>query len=57
VKAEVLLDEKVWRDESHELAKTVAYSPEVLDALRKMEASETDVEEIGLSRAYLRAGG
>ena len=54
-KAESVLDEKVWLDESHELAKAAAYAPEVLDALRIMEASGGDVEEIGLSEAYLKA--
>ena len=56
-KAKALLDEKVWLDESHDLAKRLAYSAEVLDALRKMEATGANVEEIGLSETYLRAGG
>lgn len=56
-KAEAALDEKPWLDESHELAKTSAYAPEVLDALRMMEAAGGDVEEIELSGEYLNAGG
>jgi S1/P1 nuclease len=58
-KAEAVLDEKAWLDESHDLAlaKTAAYAPDVLDALRMTEAAGGDVEEIGLSEAYLKAGG
>jgi hypothetical protein len=39
------------------LAKTDAYSDEVLDALRRMEAGAGAVEEIALSEAYLKTGG
>ncbi|MBI1914414.1 MAG: S1/P1 nuclease [Planctomycetes bacterium] len=52
------LDEKTWLDESHLLAVTVAYDPEVIGRLRILEMSgdEGEFEPIKLSETYLKTG-
>jgi hypothetical protein len=52
------LDEKVWRDESHLLALTATYDPEIMIALRKAEAAGALPEQpLVLSEDYLKMGG
>jgi hypothetical protein len=52
------LHEKTWRDESHLLALTATYDPEILLALRKAEAAGSlPAEPLVLSDDYLKAGG
>ena len=50
------LDEKTWLDESHALAESVAYDPEVLGHLRGY-AAETEAPPITLTERYLKQGG
>jgi hypothetical protein len=51
------LDETVWLNESHALAKSTAYDDELLAALRKMELAANGDDEIDLSEEYLKGGG
>jgi len=52
------LDPQTWRDESHLLAVTVTYDPEIMLALRKAEAAGAlPAEPLVLSAEYLRMGG
>lgn len=52
------LDETAWRDESHLLALTATYDPEIMIALRKAEASgAATAEPLTLSEDYLKMGG
>ena len=52
------LDEKAWRDESHLLALTATYDPEIMIALRKAEATGALPEApLVLSEDYLKMGG
>ena len=52
------LDEKAWRDESHLLAVTSTYDPEIMLALRKAEAAGALPQEpFVLSEDYLKMGG
>jgi hypothetical protein len=48
-----------WLEESHLLAKTVAYDAEVMGFVRELEQSPADAElpRIKLSEAYLKQGG
>lgn len=52
-------DVKVWLDESHHLAQTVAYDAEVIDFVRRFEQSccRTVRPPLSLSEAYLKQGG
>ncbi len=52
------LDAQTWRDESHLLAVTVTYDPEIMLAVRKAEAAGAlPAEPLVLSGEYLRMGG
>ncbi|HEX4069947.1 MAG TPA: hypothetical protein VHX68_02210, partial [Planctomycetaceae bacterium] len=50
---------KAWLDESHQLAKTVAYNVEVTDFVRRFEQSgpSTELSRLALSEGYLKEGG
>ena len=50
------LDEKQWLDESHELAESVAYGPEVTGHLRGV-VSEQEAPPLRLSETYLKDAG
>jgi hypothetical protein len=50
------LDEKRWLEESHELAVSVAYGPEVSGHLRAV-VNQTEVPPIRLSETYLTTAG
>jgi hypothetical protein len=52
------IDAKAWRDESHLLAVTVTYDPQIMLALRKAEAAGAlPAEPLLLPAEYLKAGG
>uniref|UniRef100_A0A7C2NXG5 S1/P1 Nuclease n=1 Tax=Schlesneria paludicola TaxID=360056 RepID=A0A7C2NXG5_9PLAN len=55
--AALTLDPLVWLRESHDLAESVAYGPEVLAPLRAAERTDGDVPVIALSEDYLSAAG
>jgi hypothetical protein len=55
--AALRLDEKIWLDESHDLAKKYVYTEDVLQALRSMESIGETVQPIELSEPYLQSGG
>jgi hypothetical protein len=50
------LDEEAWLNESHDLASSIAYGPEVMTYLR-VNDGEDDPEPLTLSEEYLSAGG
>jgi S1/P1 Nuclease len=50
------LNEKTWLDESHELAESVVYGPEVSGHLRSV-VGEKEAPPIHLSETYLKAAG
>jgi S1/P1 Nuclease len=50
------LDEKTWLDESHELAVSAAYGPEVSGHLRSV-VDQTEAPPLRLSETYLKAAG
>jgi hypothetical protein len=50
------LDEKLWLDESRQLATTVVYDDEILTPLRGYERQGGEVKPIELSEDYLRRG-
>jgi hypothetical protein len=56
IESQSVIDQVAWRNESHQLAVENVYTPDVVEALRKMEVAGA-VEEISLSEAYLRTGG
>ena len=52
-------DVKAWLDESHQLAKTVAYDVEVTDFVRRFQQSgaSNELPRLSLSEGYLKQGG